>query len=50
MRSIIILLTGMMAAAVHPCLAQGFGNDCTPAGTWYGGSVNGAKYLLTVKN
>ena len=29
-------------------LAPGFGTDCTPTGTWYGGSENGAKYLLTV--
>ncbi len=39
---IIFLLSGLSM------LAQGFGNDCTPAGTWYGGADSKAKYLLTV--
>lgn len=28
--------------------AQGFGNECTPAGVWFGGGTNNAKYLMTI--
>jgi hypothetical protein len=35
-------------AILTPTFGNGFGNECTPAGTWFGGSENGAKYLMTV--
>lgn len=45
----------LLLVAVIPCLAQGFGNECTPAGTWYGGApdpnpptLHSPKYLLTI--
>ena len=41
------VLTLLVLLAVVPCLAQqGEGNECTPAGTWYGGSV--VSYQMTV--
>ena len=46
-RSTVIALAGLLAGGIQ-CLAQGLGNGCTPAGTWYGGQDNGAKYLLTI--
>jgi hypothetical protein len=37
----------LVVLTADACLAQGFGNECSPAGTWYGGSAP-AKYLFTV--
>jgi len=38
---------GLALYAVLPCFAQqGEGNECTPAGTWYGGSV--VAYFQTI--
>ncbi len=45
-RSLMIVLAIVLIAGV-PCLAQTVGS-CTPAGTWFGGQDNGAKYLLTI--
>jgi hypothetical protein len=45
--STVISLVSLLAGGIQ-CLAQGIGNGCTPAGTWYGGKENGAKYLLTI--
>ena len=40
-------LVVFLVVAALPCLAQpGMGNDCTIAGTWYGGSV--VAYQMTV--
>ena len=56
MRKIFVLLAFLCVVA-GVSAAQGFGNDCTPAGTWYGGGddyyVNGQlfhspKYLMTI--
>ncbi len=40
----------VIALLALPCFAQGFGNDCNPVGTWYGGSdtTPGMKYLLKI--
>ncbi len=48
MRIISVPVLGLLASLpVLPCLAQqGVGNQCTLAGTWYGGSV--VAYFLTV--
>lgn len=45
-----ILLAALIAISALPCLAQGFGNECNPVGTWYGGSdaTAGMKYLLRI--
>lgn len=45
-RKLQVLGTLILMAAL-PCVAQqGEGNDCTPAGTWYGGSV--VAYFMTI--
>ncbi len=46
-RKTVIVLAGVLAGGIQ-CLAQGLGNGCSPAGTWYGGQDNGAKYSLTI--
>ncbi len=43
-----VLLVALVLAAMLPGLAQGFGYECSPAGTWYGGGSGPAKYLLTI--
>ena len=51
MRNIVLLIVIIVIAIVSlPCAAQGFGNDCNPVGTWYGGSdaTPGMKYLLRI--
>ncbi len=53
MRKMMFVVVVLFAALI-PCLAQGFGNECTPAGTWYGGgadpslTIHSPKYLLTI--
>jgi hypothetical protein len=47
MKKASLFLAGMVLLACS-CLAQGFGNDCTPAGVWYGGSDASAKYILAI--
>lgn len=47
MRRTIFFLILLFAATV-PGMAQGFGETCTPSGTWYGGGDTSAKYVLTV--
>jgi hypothetical protein len=49
MRNIVVLMV-VIAMMGLPCVAQGFGNDCNPVGTWYGGSdtSSGMKYLLRI--
>ncbi len=47
----LVLLTAVCCVAqmhsqLQPVAHPGFGNDCTPAGSWYGGSVVG--YQLTI--
>ncbi len=46
-RTTVIAAVGLLAGGIQ-CLAQALGIGCTPAGTWYGGQDNGAKYLLTI--
>ena len=49
MRMITASLLLLLLILAMPCLGQGFGNDCTVAGVWYGGDpAVGAKYLLTI--
>jgi hypothetical protein len=49
MRTILLTAILIMPAFATGAQAQGFGTECTPAGTWYGGAEgSGAKYLLTV--
>lgn len=48
--AILIIATPYSAQGIS---TQGFGNECTPAGTWWGGSDNlpdhaGFKYLMTI--
>jgi len=44
--SVLILVITLIAI---PCGAQGFGNECNPVGTWFGGSdSSSAKYLLRI--
>ena len=49
MRNISLLIIVITIVAVS-CIAQGFGNECNPVGTWYGGSdaSAGMKYLLRI--
>lgn len=43
----LILVTTLMAV---PSVAQGFGDECNPVGTWYGGSDSSSeKYLLNIQ-
>ena len=44
----VIVATTVVVAA--PCLAGGLGQQCSPAGTWYGGNdlVPNVNYLLTI--
>lgn len=48
----IVLVLFLLLTGVVPSFGQGFGQgpnrECSPAGTWYGGAENSAKYLLTV--
>lgn len=43
---VLFAATVALYACAGTCAGQGFGNDCTPAGTWYGGAQTAAKYLL----
>src|SRR5581483_10335417 len=44
------VLVVLIAIAALPCVGQGFGNECNPVGTWYGGSdtTPGMQYLLRI--
>jgi hypothetical protein len=45
--SAFILVTALMAV---PSVAQGFGDECNPVGTWFGGSdSSSSKYLLNIQ-
>lgn len=45
----VLLIFALFAISAVTCFAQGFGNQCTPAGTWYGGDeTSSAKYLMVV--
>ncbi len=49
MRVIGVLLLVIALLAV-PSVAQGFGDECNPVGTWYGGSDSSSeKYLLNIQ-
>jgi len=50
MRLRLLIIISAIALIAVPCVAQGFGNECNPVGTWYGGSdtTPGMKYLLRI--
>lgn len=47
-RTNILVVSIVFLVAAIPCLGQGFGNECTLAGTWYGGSEGTSKYVATI--